>query len=87
MSMPSVGKVMLTLFWDSQGVLLAHFQKHGENVHFASCCDILLKLWDAIRRKHPGKLARGVPLHHDNASHHTTRATQERIKKLQWEFL
>jgi hypothetical protein len=25
--MPSAGKVMLTVFWDSQGVLLAHFQK------------------------------------------------------------
>jgi hypothetical protein len=28
-SMPSAGKVMLTMFWDSQGVLLAHFQKCG----------------------------------------------------------
>jgi hypothetical protein len=26
--MPAVGKVMLTVFWDSEGVLLAHFQKH-----------------------------------------------------------
>ena len=26
---PSAGKVMLTKFWDSQGVLLAHFQKRG----------------------------------------------------------
>jgi hypothetical protein len=23
--MPSAGKVILTMFWDSQGVLLAHF--------------------------------------------------------------
>lgn len=32
---PSAGKVMLTVFWDSQGVLLAHFQKRGENVNAA----------------------------------------------------
>jgi hypothetical protein len=30
--MSSAGKIMLIVFWDSQGVLLAHFQKRGENV-------------------------------------------------------
>jgi hypothetical protein len=34
--MPSAGKVVLTMFWDSQEVLLAHFQKHGANVNSAS---------------------------------------------------
>jgi hypothetical protein len=29
---PSDGKVMLTVFWDSQGVLLAHLQKRGEKM-------------------------------------------------------
>jgi hypothetical protein len=53
---PSAGKVVLTVFLDSQEVLLAHFQKHGENVNSASYCEILLKLQDAIRRKHPGQL-------------------------------
>jgi hypothetical protein len=58
-------KVMLTMFWDSQRVLLTHFQKHGENVNSSSYCEILLKLQDAIRMKHPGQLARGVLLHRD----------------------
>jgi histone-lysine N-methyltransferase SETMAR len=43
-------------------------------------------LRDAIRRKHPGQLARWVLLHHDNARPHTVRATQERIQELQWEL-
>jgi hypothetical protein len=30
----SAGKVMLTLFWDYQGVLLAHFQKRGDGCEF-----------------------------------------------------
>jgi hypothetical protein len=50
-------KVMLTVFWDFRGVLLAHFQKRGENVNFASYCEVLLKLRDAIRRKLTGQLA------------------------------
>jgi hypothetical protein len=32
---------MLTVFRDSQGVLLARFQKRGENVNFASYCEVL----------------------------------------------
>jgi hypothetical protein len=48
---PSVGKVMLTVFWDSHAVLLAHFQKRGEHVNSASYCEDLLKLRDAIRKK------------------------------------
>jgi hypothetical protein len=71
MSIPSAGKVMLSVFWDSQGVLLAHFQKYGESVNSASCCDVQLKLWDAILRKRSGQLARGVLLHHDHARPHT----------------
>jgi hypothetical protein len=31
---PSAGKVMSTVFWQSNGMLLAHFQKRGENVYF-----------------------------------------------------
>jgi hypothetical protein len=47
-------KVMLTMFWDSQGVLSAHFQKLGENVNSASYCGVLLKLRVAICIKRPG---------------------------------
>jgi hypothetical protein len=64
--MPSAVKVMLTVPGDSQGVLLAHFQKCGENVTSASYCETLLKLWDAVCRKLPGQL-----LHHDNDRPHT----------------
>jgi hypothetical protein len=69
-------KVMLSMFFDSQGVL---FQKGGENVNSASHCEVLLKLWVAICRKCPAQLARGVLLHHDNATLHAARATQEKI--------
>jgi histone-lysine N-methyltransferase SETMAR len=68
-------------------VLLSHFQKCGENVNSALYCEVLLKIRDAIQRKHPGQLARGVLLHHDNARLHTPRATQERTEELQWELL
>jgi hypothetical protein len=56
MSTPSTGKVRLTVLWDSHGVLLAHFQKSGENVSSAAHCEVVLKLQDAIHRKCPGQL-------------------------------
>jgi hypothetical protein len=68
--MPSAGKNMLAGFWDCLGVLLPHFQ-NGENVNSALYCEVLLKFWDAIRRKHPGQLAKGVLLHQDHARAHT----------------
>jgi histone-lysine N-methyltransferase SETMAR len=85
--MSSAGRIMLSVFGDCQEVLLAHFQKRGENVNSASYCEVLMKLRDAIRRKPPCQLARGVLLHHYNARPHTAWATQEGIQELQWELL
>jgi hypothetical protein len=38
-------------------------------VKSALYCEVLLKFWDSIRRKHPRQLARGSLLRHDNARH------------------
>jgi histone-lysine N-methyltransferase SETMAR len=86
---PSAGTVMFTEFWDSQELLLAHFQKRGENVKSSAYCEVLLKRRDVhvIRRKPPGQLEREVLLHHDPTRPHTAVATQERIQELQWELL
>jgi hypothetical protein len=79
---------MHTVFWDSQGVLLVHFQKCVENVNSATYREVLLKLRDTIRGKPPGQVARGVLLQHDNARLHTARTNQEIIpKELQWGLL
>jgi histone-lysine N-methyltransferase SETMAR len=80
---PSTEKVMLTVFSDSQGVLLAHFQKRDENINSALFCGVLLNLRETTRRKFPGQLARWVLLHHENARPHTPRSPQERIQELQ----
>jgi histone-lysine N-methyltransferase SETMAR len=82
-SSPSIKKLKVTpCFGDSHGVLTAHFQKCGEYVNSASYREVLLKLRNAIHRKHPGQL-----LHHENARHHTAQATQKGIQELQWELL
>jgi hypothetical protein len=42
---------MLTVFWDSQGVVLVHFQKRRENVNSAFYSEVSLKLQDAVHGK------------------------------------
>ncbi|KRT85678.1 hypothetical protein AMK59_2565 [Oryctes borbonicus] len=69
------GKVTLTVFWDSQGVLLAHFQNRNENMTAESYCRVLLLLRDAIRRKRPGLLTTGILLHHGNVRPHSAHLT------------
>jgi histone-lysine N-methyltransferase SETMAR len=77
---------MLTVFRVSQGVLLAHLQKSGENVNSVSYGEVLLKLLDSILRKRPGQLARGLLLHHDNARPHTAQATRKEFKNYNGNF-
>lgn len=83
----SAGKIMTTVFWDCEGVLLVCFQKHGETVNATSYCAVLRELRDSIRRKRPTLLTDGVLLLHDNARPHVARATQETIRQLNWEVL
>jgi hypothetical protein len=53
-------KVMLTVFWDHEGILLTAFQPQGQTVNANSYCNILRKLRNAIQRKRPGLLTKGV---------------------------
>jgi hypothetical protein len=60
----SAGKVMLTVFWDSQGPILEPYQERGTTVNSAHYSEILRdKLKPAIQ----GLLSKGVALLHDNA--------------------
>jgi hypothetical protein len=40
-SLPSAGEVILTLFWDTDGPMLEHYQDHGMMVYSAWCCTVL----------------------------------------------
>jgi histone-lysine N-methyltransferase SETMAR len=67
------------------GVLIAHFQKRGENVNSASYCAVESLGCNSQKTCRP--IGKGVLLHHDNARPHTDQATQNRIQEPQWELL
>jgi len=83
---PSVGKLMLTIFWDSHGPILKTYQEHGTTVTSAMYCDMLQReLKPAICSKRRGKLSKKILLLHDNARPHTAAHTLETLKQLKWE--
>lgn len=66
----SAGKVMLTVFWDSQGAILMDFLRKGSTITGQYYANLIRKLREAIKEKRRGKLRKGVILHQDNAPSH-----------------
>jgi hypothetical protein len=83
------GKVMATVFWDVHGVLLVDFTPSGSTINVAAYQETLKRLKEAIRRKRPGLLTKGlvVPLVHDNARPHSSAATVNLLNSWGWEIL
>jgi hypothetical protein len=79
------GRLVLTVFWDSQGPILETYQERGKTVTSVTYCDMLKrKLKPAIRPKRRGKLSKEILLLHDNARPHTAAHTLETLKQLKW---
>ena len=84
----SAGKLMLTVFWDSQGPVLEHYQGRGTTMNSAWYSEMLTdRLKPAIWSKLRGLLSKGVVLLHDNARPHTAAHTAETIRKLKFELM
>ena len=69
----SAGKVMTSVFWDSQGVIMIDYLEQGRTINGAYHAAELRRLCQEIGRKRRGKLTRGVLLLEDNSPAHTSR--------------
>ena len=84
----SAGKVMLTIFLDSEGPISEDFLEKERTINSARYCDLLAKsLKSAIHTKRRGLLSKKVLLQHDNARPHVAKATIDTINKLDFEVL
>ena len=85
---PSAGKVMLTIFWSSQGPIFCNYLQDHRTINSQYYSDMIAnKVKPALKKKCPGWQSKGVILLHDNARPHTAKLTLETIKKLGWEIL
>ena len=68
---------MLTVFFDSRGVVYHEYAPQGQNINKEYYLGVLRRLRDAVRRKRPDLWAAGTwQLHHDNAPAHSSQLIQ-----------
>jgi len=79
-------KAMLTVFWDSQGPILEHYQDRRSKINNTHYSEMVIdRLKPEIRSKHRGQLSKGIVLLHDNACLLTAAHTVETFQKLKFE--
>ena len=80
------GKVMASVFWDSQGVITIYYLEQGRTINGAYYAAELRHSHQEIARKRTGKLMQAILLLQDNAPAHTqvamTAATECRFEVL-----
>jgi histone-lysine N-methyltransferase SETMAR len=85
-AIPSANKIMATVFWDYEGVILIDVLLRGQTINSDVYVEALKKLKKRFRRVRPHKDVTKV-LHHDKARPCTSLHTQEAITKLKWTVL
>lgn len=83
----SAGKVLMSIFWDADGVILIRYLSYGETVNGAYHANLLHELRGAIKEKRRGMLRRGVLLLQDNAPAHTAAVAVRAIRDCGFEQL
>jgi len=78
---------MVSVFWDSESVLLTDYLEKGKTVSCTYYAGLIHKLREVIKEKRRGKLTQGVLLHHDNAPAHTSHVTTATIHDCGFELL
>jgi histone-lysine N-methyltransferase SETMAR len=83
-AIPSASKIMVTAFWDCEGVILIDVLPRGQMINLDVYVETLKK---SFLRVCPLKDVIKVLLHHDSARPHTSLHTREAITELQCSVL
>ena len=83
----STKKIMCTVFWERQGVLLVEFLPQGTTINSAVYCEMPKKLRPATQNKRRGMLSATILLLHDNARPHSAAQNQDLITSFRWKQL
>jgi len=63
----SAGKVLASIFWDQDGILLIDYLPKGQTINAQYYSSLLVQMKDILKKKHRGKITKGVLFLHDNA--------------------
>ena len=78
---PSAGKVLATVFWDAQGVIMLDFLAKKSTITVAHYANLLDHLRTVIREKRRGKLSKGNLLQQDNARVHSCKFAMDAVER------
>ena len=82
-----VKKVMLSVFWDTEGIVYWELLPSRTTIAASSYTQTLDRVAQAMREKREYRQARDVIFQQDNAKPHTANLTKAKISELQWEVL
>lgn len=83
----SAGKVMASVFWDANGILLVDYLEKGRTINSEYYCALLDKLRAAIDEKRPSTKRKKILFLQDNAPCHASHLTTSKILSLHFELL
>jgi len=82
----SAGKVLASIFWDQDGILLIDYLPKGQTINAEYYSSLLVQLKDILKEKHRGKVTKVVLFFH-NAPAHQALATQKKLAYLGFQCL
>lgn len=83
----SAGKVMATVFWDSNGVIHTDYLEKGKTITGQYYCDLLDRFDADLRAKRPRLQRKKVLFHHDNAPAHSCHLTAAKLVELGYKIV
>ena len=81
------GKVLASIFWDQDGILLIHYLPKGQTINAEYYSSLLVQLKDILKEKRYVKVTKGVLFMHDNAPTHRALAAQKKLTYLSFPCL
>jgi len=86
-TVPSAGKVMATVFWDSRGIIFTDYLEKGRTITGQYYADLLGRFDAELMRKRPHLAQKKVLFHHDNAPAHSSAIATAKLVELRYELL
>ena len=80
-------KVLASIFWDQDGILLTDYLPKGQTINAEYYLSLLVQLEDIFKEKRLRNFAKRVLFMHDNAPAHRALATQKKLAYLGFQCL
>jgi len=83
----SAGKILASIFWDQDGILLIDCLPKGHTLNTEYYLSLLVQMKDILKEKCCGKITKGVLFLHDTATAHWALATHKKLAYLCFQCL